>query len=1651
MRNFTFLAVMFCLFGLWNIANAQIVNIPDANFKAALVGNASINTNGDSEIQTSEAAAFTGSLSVVGLSISDLTGIEAFTAITYLACNYNQLTSLNLSANTALTNLQCTNNQLSSLDLSANTALTMLTCNGNNLTNLNLSSNTALKGLFCEDNQLTSLTLSPNSTLNNLWCYNNQITSLDLSANTALTNMSCYNNLLTSLNLSGDTSLFSLYCYDNQLSSLDLSTNTAITYLECGDNQLTSLDLSANTALTNLSCYNNLLTSLNLPPSTSLTDLRCFMNQLTTLDVSANNNLTDFNCSFNQLSNLDISANPALTNLDCSFNQLSSLDLFSNNNLTDLNCSDNPLQNLLLFSNSDLSNLNCSHNQLTDLYLFANPALTNLDCSGNQLANLDISSNSVLTSLICYWSQLTSLDLSENSALNFLDCRNNQLTSLNLSANVALTFLWCNENQLSSLDIKNGNNIYISSFYAINNPNLNCIQVDDSAWSTTNWTNIDAVASFSENCNPCIPTSSSQTFVECAGFSVTVGTNIYNSTGIFTDVLVNAAGCDSTVTTNLTINPSYTESISATICNSSYILGSQTLTTSGNYTEIFQTVNGCDSTVNLTLSEVTAFNENISSSICEGDSYILGTQTLSSSGVYSELLTSINGCDSTVNLTLTVNQPTSSSQTFAECDGYSVNVGTNIYSTTGVYSDTLVNIAGCDSIVTTDLIIKQPTSSTQAFVECAGFSITVGTKTYNETGIYNDTLINLIGCDSIVTTDLIINQPTSSSQTFVEDEGFYITVGTNNYNTTGIYTDVLTDSNGCDSTVITTLTIVPPCVVTIPDANFKNYLLNNLSINTNNDGEIQCSEASTFSGTIDCRNLNISDLTGIEAFTALTMLVCVNNQLTSLDLSSNIALTALWCHNNLLTSLELSGNTQLFWLFCYDNQLTSLDISANTALIRLECYNNQLTSLNLSANTVLNELSCFSNQLTSLDLSTNTALSHLYCESNQLTNLNLSANTALTWLYCNDNQLTSLGLSANTALTDLTCYSNQLTSLDLSANTALTHLSCFSNQLTILNIKNGNNINLAGFGATGNPSLTCIQVDNVAFMNSNWSSSKDNGASYSLNCNYCYPTSSSQTFVECAGFSITVGTNTYNTTGVYTDVLVNAAGCDSIVTTDLTIIQPTTHVQTFVEDEGFSVTVGTNTYDTTGVYTDVFIGSNGCDSIVITNLTIIPPCIVNIPDANFKNYLLNNSNINTNNDNEIQCSEADAFSGTIDVSNMNISDLTGIEAFTSLTYLTCFYNQLTSLDLSANTALTAFECSYNQLTSLEIPANSNITSLYCGYNQLTSLDLSSIPTLTYLYCRNNQLTSLNLSANNALTYLQCNNNQLTNLDLSASTSITSLRCSVNQLTSLNLSINNALTTIICSSNQLTSLNIRNENNINLISLNATGNPNLYCIQVDDTTFMNANFASGKDTSASFSENCVSIPVAPTDLTVNSLKNILSNMILSWTDNSNNEDGFRIYRSTDDVNYSEIGTTAANINTYTDSTGVASTLYYYRVTAYNSAGSSTFSNTANGITTGINEISENNVVSVYPNPTTGKLAVSLSNGNISTIEIYNLIGEKVYENNFNQQKPALSKVVTEQGRSIEGTTEIDISNSPCGIYFLKIGDGVKVYTSKIVVQ
>jgi hypothetical protein len=113
------------------LSNAQIVNIPDANFKAALVGNLSINTNGDDEIQVSEASAYTGTINVANLSISNLAGIEAFFSITKLYCQNNPIDSLDISNNTFLSELDCTNLFIEYLNVNNNTALTDITCDHN--------------------------------------------------------------------------------------------------------------------------------------------------------------------------------------------------------------------------------------------------------------------------------------------------------------------------------------------------------------------------------------------------------------------------------------------------------------------------------------------------------------------------------------------------------------------------------------------------------------------------------------------------------------------------------------------------------------------------------------------------------------------------------------------------------------------------------------------------------------------------------------------------------------------------------------------------------------------------------------------------------------------------------------------------------------------------------------------------------------------------------------------------------------------------------------------------------------------------------------------------------------------------------------------------------------------------------------------------------------------------------------------------------------------------------------------------------------------------------------------------------------------------------------------------------------------------------
>ncbi len=237
--------------------------------------------------------------------------------------------------------------------------------------------------------------------------------------------------------------------------------------------------------------------------------------------------------------------------------------------------------------------------------------------------------------------------------------------------------------------------------------------------------------------------------------------------------------------------------------------------------------------------------------------------------------------------------------------------------------------------------------------------------------------------------------------------------------------------------------------------------------------------------------------------------------------------------------------------------------------------------------------------------------------------------------------------------------------------------------------------------------------------------------------------------------------------------------------------------------------------------------------------------IVTIPDTNFKNTLVNvicvdtdgdevpDSDADTNDDGEIQVSEAEAVLGLF-VSSYGIVSLAGIESFVNLEVLHCGSNQLVEMDLSQNPNLRVLVCNSNELNSLSLTQNSNLIELWCASNNLTELDLSQNISLEWLSCGANELTTLDLTQNENLGRVNCAANNLTSL-YTANPNLTEIYCWMNQITSLDVSQNPNLVILSCRDNQLIELYVDNGNNVNIETMLAYNNPDLFCIQVDDET------------------------------------------------------------------------------------------------------------------------------------------------------------------------------------------------------------------------
>jgi gliding motility-associated-like protein len=302
-----------------------------------------------------------------------------------------------------------------------------------------------------------------------------------------------------------------------------------------------------------------------------------------------------------------------------------------------------------------------------------------------------------------------------------------------------------------------------------------------------------------------------QVLMRCQGETVQVGTKTYNTTGIYRDTFRAVAGCDSIVVTNLTINPIFSRTQTLTICQGQNVrVGTRTYTTTGTYRDTLRSISNCDSIIltNLTVNPNSTRTQNVS--ICQGQSLRITTRTYTTSGLYRDTLRNFRNCDSIITTFLTVIAPLSRTQNISICPNQTFTVGTRTYSTAGTYRDTFRRFNGCDSIIVTNLSIQNVFRRTQTFTICQGQGIRVGTKNYTATGVYRDTFQAVVGCDSIVETNLTVRRPLRFNQSPSICLGVTFRVGSKFYTQSGLYIDTLQNLSGCDSIVTTNLTVIQP-------------------------------------------------------------------------------------------------------------------------------------------------------------------------------------------------------------------------------------------------------------------------------------------------------------------------------------------------------------------------------------------------------------------------------------------------------------------------------------------------------------------------------------------------------------------------------------------------------------------------------------------------------------------------------------------------------------------------------------------------------------------------------------------------------------------------------------------------------------------------
>jgi len=984
----------------------------------------------------------------------------------------------------------------------------------------------------------------------------------------------------------------------------------------------------------------------------------------------------------------------SLTSLDVSKSAISDLTGIQDfTSLTQLSVSENLLTNLDLSTNINLQHLSASKNQLTDLNVSKNTALTDLSCYANKLTALNISALTSLTNLTCSSNILTSLDVDNNQSLNYLNCGNNQLTAINVSKNTALITFYCHTNKITSLDVSN--NILLEYFMCHDNQ-LKAINVSKNAALIMFDCLDNQLTSVDISNNPKI------TELACENNKL-VSLNLKNGANTNLDLAF----------TNFKNNPDLkciqVDDVNYSNANWSAIKdASAEFNTDCPAFTLIPDANFEDKLIALNIDK-----DGKNGKVITKDIASITTLDLSNSSI-----SDLTGIQDFVSL-------------------QSLNCSTNVLTALDLAANKKLTVLNCSENQLTTL--DPGTLPLLTSLNCSYNSITSLDITKNPALVtinFSNNALNSLNLKNGFNTNLDwfnVNFTKNPALSCIQvDNAQY---SNDNWNGKLDQTSYFTE----DCTAFTL----------IPDSNFEDKLIElKIDIDGKN-GKVLTSSISKVTD-LNVQLSEISDLTGIEGFTALEYLNCQFNNLSSLNLSQNSKLIELYCHGNKLTALDLATNTELTTLQANKNQIAKLDVSKNTKLVYINVMENALISLNLKNGNNTNfqgalltknpTLSCiqvddaafattrtaifykdsaanynvvcvnytlipdvnFENKLISLGIDSGSpdgkvqtskisSITDLDLYNASITNLTgIQDFVSLTNLSVMSNQLTTLDISQNLALTNLNAGYNKLKSLDTSNNIALEYLSFYYNEITNLDLSTNINLSLL---ACGNNQLTAIDLSNNKKLSSLWCPANQ---LTSLDVS-----NTSVASLLCSENKLLTTVNLRN--GNNGNMQLSKVAIDFTKNPLLTCI--------LVDNALYSNENWADFKEATASYSTV-----DCSQITA------------IPDPAFEDKLIA-LNIDTDGKNGSVLNSSISTITSLDVASAAIKDLTGIKGFTSLSTLDCSGNVLSVLDLSQNPTLTVVNCSTNTLVSLNLKNGNNnnfaLTSNFTNNSNLVCIQVDN--------------------------------------------------------------------------------------------------------------------------------------------------------------------------------------------------------------------------------------------------------------------------------------------------------------------------------------